>query len=295
MNSQEFEQLNILVGIDLSEMDQHIIEYTEAIESILKPSKIVFLHNLKISELPKNLLTEDKLAIIIKNITHKIETQIQKKKPAYNYEIKIMTEAFSEIAFKSEAKKQKTNLLLLGNKQHLEGSGGLSQKLMRLLNCSTLLIPETAHLPIQKVISAVDFSTHTRSIINWAELFKNNSENEKIEHESLYISKFNWSLFPTMSDKELQKATLNDCSKKEKEWQTNYSDSSKLNIAVAGDKSIATVLLTQSNRTNADLIILGMQGITSITDLFIGSIANAVIQRPTDLALLLVKSTSKKK
>ncbi len=286
MISQKFDKLNILVGLDLSVMDEKLIAYATHLNSVLKPAKIVFLHNLKINELPKHLVTEEKMLKIIKGISSKIIEQIGAHNPTYEFEIKIEVEPYTELAFKSKFKKQHFDLLLLGNKQQLEGSGGLNHKLMRLLPCSTLLIPETANLPLKNIISAIDFSSHSKFILDWGTQLKSKNG---VKMETIYVSKFNKLFYTSLSENEIQSALLNDHLKRKKEWETNYAEISNLIIKDAGDKSVETVLLNFAALKSAELVIIGKQGASSIVDLFIGKVANSLMNRPTDVAILYVK------
>ena len=103
------------------------------------------------------------------------------------------------------------------------------------------------------------------------------------------MSKFNNLFYTSLSENEIQSALLNDHLKRKKEWETNYAEISNLIIKDAGDKSVETVLLNFAALKSAELVIIGKQGASSIVDLFIGKVANSLMNRPTDVAILYVK------
>lgn len=282
--------LHLTIGLDLSEMDSYLIQYAKILDQILSIEKINFIHNLKMGEIPKELLVPERISQIISRITERIDSQIKRSESQYSYDIYVKMEAYSEIAFMNLYKKHPTDLLILGNKQALEGNGGLAHKLIRVLPCATLLVPETFTAPITRIIDAIDFSKYTSLVMEWADRFKNNSKGQKITHSAVYISKFNWGFFPSMTDKDIKKETLLDIDKKRNTWNKKYAAYSDMEIIPAGDKSIATTLLKYVKDKKADMMILGVKGSAGIKDIFMGSVAHDIFQRPTDCCILFVKT-----
>ncbi|MCS4237407.1 nucleotide-binding universal stress UspA family protein [Myroides gitamensis] len=281
--------LNILVGLDLSEMDHYLIQYAKILDHILNVEQITFIHNLKLGELPKELIQKDQLALIQKRITKRVEEQISATEITYKYEIIITVENYSEIAFASISKQKNYDLLVLGNKQQLTGNGALANKLVRLLPSATLLVPETFHIPIETVIDAIDFSRYTNAIMLWADRFKNNSKGQRIKHSAVHISKSYWSYLPMMTDKELDKISLEDIKEKEGKWNKQYAQYTDIDIVPAKNQNVAAALIQYAKTKKADLMILGVKGSAGIKDIILGSVANHVLHRPTDTCLLFVK------
>jgi len=281
--------LNILVGLDLSEMDHYLIQYAKILDHILNVEQITFIHNLKLGELPKELIQKDQLALIQKRITKRVEEQISATEITSKYEIIITLENYSEIAFASISKQKNYDLLVLGNKQQLTGNGALANKLVRLLPSATLLVPETFHIPIETVIDAIDFSRYTNAIMLWADRFKNNSKGQRIKHSAVHISKSYWSYLPMMTDKELDKISREDIKEKEGKWNKQYAQYTDIDIVPAKNQNVAAALIQYAKTKKADLMILGVKGSAGIKDIILGSVANHVLHRPTDTCLLFVK------
>lgn len=281
--------LNILVGLDLSEMDHYLIQYAKILDHILNVEQITFIHNLKLGELPKELIQKDQLALIQKSITKRIEEQISASEITYKYEIIVTLENYSEIAFASISKQKNYDLLVLGNKQQLTGNGALANKLVRLLPSATLLVPETFHIPIETVIDAIDFSRYTNAIMLWAARFKNNSKGQRIKHSAVHISKSYWSYLPMITDKELDKISREDIKEKEEKWNKQYAQYTDIDIVPAKNQNVAAALIQYAKTKKADLMILGVKGSAGIKEIILGSVANHVLHRPTDTCLLFVK------
>jgi len=281
--------LNILIGLDLSEMDQYLIQYANILDHILNVEQITFIHNLKLGELPKELVQADQLQLIQKRIKNKIEQQITAAEVNYSYEVLVTLENYSEIAFSNVTKQKKFDLLVMGNKQKLLGNGALANKLVRLLPFATLLVPETFKVPIETVIDAIDFSRYTKAIMLWADRFKNNSKGQRINHSAVHISKSYWSYLPMMTEKELEKISKEEIKEKEEKWNKEYPNYTDIDIVPARNQNISAALIAYAKNKKADLLILGVKGSAGIKDIILGSVANHLLHRPTDTCLLLVK------
>lgn len=281
--------LNILVGFDLSEMDDFLIQYINTLNQILNIEKVTFLHNLKLGELPKELILPEKLQLIQEKIHRKITGQITSGGALYSFDIKITLENYSEIAFDYIAKNNHFDLLILGNKQQLEGNGALAHKLVRLFPAAILLVPETFKVPVETIINAIDFSKYTVPIMDWAAKFKNNSKGQKIKHSAVHISKYHWGFYPSMTTKEIEKTTKEDILNKKTKWDRQYSTYADIEIIAAEDKSVSAALLQYADSKKANLMILGVKGVSKIKELFMGSVANYLFERPTNTCLLFVK------
>lgn len=285
-----YKPLNILVGIDLSDMDQFLIQYLQNLNHILDIEKVTFLHNIKLGELPKELISDESLERIQGRIIEKVSNQIKNKNAQYEFEVKISIENYSEIAFVNLTKSQTFDMLILGNKQKFRGNGALAHKLVKILPCATLLVPETYRSPVKTVIDAVDFSKYTPAIMEWAARFKNNSKNQEIEHWAVHISKFYWGLSPAFTSKDIDKFTDHDRIEKQKKWDKEYASYSELEIISAREKSIPTTLINYAENKKADLMILGVKGTSALKELFMGGVAHHIFERPTNTCLLFVKS-----
>lgn len=285
--------LQILVGLDLSQMDHYLIEYLKVLDTVLNIERITFIHNIKITELSKEYLTQESIEVIKEKIKEKIEEQISLSKANYEYKIQIGLHTYTEISFIEESKRQIYDLLILGNKQHLNGNGALSQKLIRILPSATLLVPETFKSTITTVVDAIDFSKYTPTIMQWADKFKNNDKQHAIDHTAVYISRFSWGFYTMITDNEYEKASKEDILEKQQKWNKTYSDYAKIDIVPAKDRSIPAALIEYAKDKEADLLILGVKGHTRLKELFLGSVANHILQRPTSTCLLFVKEIKK--
>ena len=281
--------LNLLIGLDLSEMDQYLIQYANILDHILNVEQITFIHNLKLGELPKELVQTDQLQLIQKRIKNRIEQQIKATEIAYQYEVVVTLENYSEIAFSNLAKQKNFDLLVMGNKQKLLGNGALANKLVRILPSATLLVPETFKIPIETVIDAIDFSRYTNAIMLWADRFKNNSKGQRISHSAVHISKSYWSYLPMMNEKELEKISKEEIQEKEEKWNKEYPHYTDIDIVPAKNQNISAALIQYARNKKADLLILGVKGSAGIKDIILGSVANHLLHRPTDTCLLFVK------
>lgn len=284
--------LNTLVGLDLSEMDAHLISYLRALNETLKIGKVTFVHNIKLGQLPKDYLTTERLHKIQNKITKKVKERVDQPNAPYECEVKVTMDKFSETSFENISKEDSFDLLVLGNKQHLKGNGSLPKKLVQLFPSSILLVPETFSSPINRILKAITFSKYTKSIMEWGQCFENNTQEHKIAQFPVYISKLFY--YPLMSTEEADRLTKKDFKDKEKKWTKDFGDYGKLHVVSAEEKGVSTTLKQCAKEKDADLLIMGVQGESKIRNLFIGSVANEMLLSHTETALLFVKPDKSK-
>jgi len=279
--------LHILVGLDLSKMDSYLIEYMQTLNEVLRIEKITFLHNIKLGELPKDLLSQDRLEIIQKRIKEKIINKIEEVNYEFPCEVKVTMENLSEVAFKNFGKENNFDLLVLGNKQELLGNSGLPYKLLRLFPCPVLMVPETFKTPVQTILSAITFSRYTETVLKWSKRFTSFDQSKKIKILPVHVSKIFY--YPLMTPREADRATQEDIKRKKNRWKNTYQDFGELEILIAGEKSVPTTLLNFAENKKADIIILGIKSNSGLRDLIVGSVANELFTRSTNTCLLFVK------
>lgn len=285
--------INVLVGLDLSEMDEALIRYVQVIRKLYSVSSITFLHNIKMSELPDELRSSEKLKKIAESIKERLGELIKAgDKISEPYTIEVSLENYSELAFLEASKRIKANLAILGNKQELLGGGGLPQKLIRMLPHSSLLVPETFNMFPKKIIEAIDFSKYSPLVYEVGRQIIEQNRLEDIQIEAVYVSRISWQFFPGPSRQEIRKIMENDAISKQRRWSRNFPEAPTLTVIPAVEKSIATSLGEHVKKVRADLVIMGVTGASSLTGLFMGSVANELIQQDSNACVLIVKRPS---
>ncbi|QNL51733.1 universal stress protein [Olivibacter sp. SDN3] len=282
--------IRLLMGLDLSEMDAALIDYLSVARKLYPIAHITFLHNVKVSELPEELRSPEMLEKIKASVSKKLSALISKgyliEEP---YQITVTTSSFSETAFLDISKRISPHLVLLGNKQEHEGSGGLPQKLIRMLPCATLLVPETFDHSPKKIIGAIDFSKYSQIVGRIGQQLLHHNQQEQLTFEPIHIAKISWQFFPGPSEKEIKKILKEETQAKQKKWAKAHPDLPPLTVVDAQEKNIASTIIQYAERSGAATLILGVKGASSLTGLFMGSVANELIQRSTHLSILLVK------
>ncbi|MFC6100192.1 universal stress protein [Olivibacter domesticus] len=279
----------ILVALDMSEMDHMLISYLKVITELFNVEKIIFLHNVRLRELPSEMRGIEMLGRIKERVRKKIENQFKTSQLLFNnYEISVETEEFSENAFDRLTKQRKVDLVVLGNKQHLEGDGGLAQKLIRLLPCDMLLVPETIRSTSKKYLCTLDFSKYSKSVYNVGRFLAEKSPDNYLL--SIHVAKTPVHFFLGLSEIEIRKLLKEETESKKMKWIKQYQISSEIEIIQADGKHIASTILQYAELNKVTIVIMGVKGISTITNLFIGGVTNEIFHHETNSAILILKN-----
>lgn len=239
---KSIKKIKVLVGLDLSEMDKALIHAIQVVRKLHPVLSFTFLHNIKLSELPEELHAKEKLDKVAEGIKAKLTKLIESEDSTFEpYKIEITLDNFSEIAFLNVHKRIDANLVILGNKQQLEGNGGLPQKIIRMLPSAVLLVPETFNPHPQKIIAAIDFSKYSTVIYQVAKQIIQENKFKELIIEPVHVVKLPWQFFPGLSESEIKQRLQDDAIEKQKKWDKNYPDLSKLNFILASEKTLLQI------------------------------------------------------
>jgi nucleotide-binding universal stress UspA family protein len=270
-------------------MDQALVGYLKVVMELIDVEKMIFLHNVRLRELPNEMRGTEMLTKIKDRVKVRIENQLKTSQLLFNnHEIRVETEEFSENAFDRVTKQHKVDLVVLGNKQHLEGDGGLAQKLIRLLPCDMLLIPETIRLSSKKYLCAIDFSKYSKSVYNVGKFLAGKSPHSHLL--LIHVAKVPVHFFLGLSETEIRKLLKEETESKKMKWIKQHQISSEIEIIQADGKHIASAILQHAELNKVAIVIMGVKGVSTITNLFIGGVTNEIFHHETSSAILVLKN-----
>ncbi len=289
MNNKDVSSgLHLLVGLDLSEMDRVLYDYILLMAEHFAISSVTCLHNVKVDELPEELRSADMLEKIQLRIYKKLSSDAAEFLP-YSLHIVVTTHAFSEKAFQEQHASLKPDLILLGNKQQLEGSGGLPQKLVRVLNGYSLLVPDTFTKQLTRIVGSIDFSRQSDLVESLGKKMIQADRLGSLTFQPVHIVKMFTPFLSGTGGREVKKMFEEEAGAKQRKWAKRFPEGPDLQVKDAKDRNVASALMDYAELEQAAILMLGVQGATSFTGLFMGSVANELIRKPTRVALLFVK------
>lgn len=200
----------------------------------------------------------------------------------------ITTDDYTESILSHLAKKYRIDMVVTGNKDELQGTGALSQKLVRMLDTHILLVPEEAKHTLNNVLIPTDFSSASAKCFGVAENLVAHS-NGKIEALNVYnIPSF---FYPYINTEKAIDKTKQHLQEKVKQFRKkfNLSENILFRYTQREDLSVVDAIELHAEKGDFDIIVLSARGGNKITSLFIGSITNDLLFRNLKTPLLVIK------
>lgn len=288
----------LVVGLDLSPLDETVIEYTALISKLLNVDKIYFIHVGKNLELPKEVLQKypDLLAPVDEGIEFKIEEKVKNKFDTgfYNNNIEIkISEGNPFEKLLKWIKIKEADLVIMGLKMaRSKEEGLLPRKITNLAPSSVLLVPENAKATITNIAVATDFSKYSYLALQ-AALTLQNVLKKAVEVFCQHIYEVPTGYHTTgksyeefanimkKNSEELYDRFLKKFGLQDKKIKCHFELDKVDNTAKAIQKA--------SIKNNANLIVVGSKGRTEAAAMLLGSIAEKLINYDHEIPLLIVK------
>ena len=279
---------NILVALDLTSIDVQIIKYASFLAEQLKPETIYFVHNIKkyeISGLFQEQLKELNLEqAISEELEEKVAEHFTASTPS---KVLISEDSYTESLINYIANKYAIDLVILGNKVKENGTGVVSDKLMRLLKCDILSVPAQAQMQLENIWAGTDFSKESVKAFKVALQLKSITQ-ATITAANIYNVPIQFS--PYLDKEEmLPKIERHTREKFEKFLKKQNFSKMQLEIIRGRDSSVAEKLSVEAEKAAADLLVVADKGGNVFSSLLVGSVTDELFDRSMHIPLWIAK------
>jgi nucleotide-binding universal stress UspA family protein len=286
----------MIVCLDQTSLDQTLLEYAAFLAKTNQTKKIYFSSVIKNLSIPKEVLEE---------FPNLIENMISERKEAMK---KIVNQFFPEIKGLSVnfvvkegtlskkilklAKEKSADLILIGRKVMLPGTGVASQRLARRASCSLLIVPEGIKPGLKKLLVPIDFSDFSKDALEEAvDLAEKQGDKVEIICQNVFsvpsAYHFTGKSYQEFSEIMKMHAEIN-FKKFIRKIDTRAIKISPVYTLDDNDDPVEEIV-AKALEIKADAIIIGAKGKTASTALFIGSMAERLIQYNDKLPLLVTR------
>ncbi|GAB3651944.1 hypothetical protein GCM10028791_21250 [Echinicola sediminis] len=288
----------ILVGLDLSEMDNNVIAYVSNYVKIHPSVEIIyFVHVVNNLELPEDIRKKygDFLLPNDETIKYEMKQEVSKYPDSFK-NIQVEYEVLEGAPLKQLlhwSKVKLIELIVAGKKEPHKGTGIVMEKLARKSRCSILFVTpgQKELLPSKRILVPVDFSRRTDAILEVVREFSANVPGLKIIGlKVVNVPTGYYKIGKTFE--EFAEIMVEN----EKENWVKYQESRHLDdldiemhFEPKHHENIAKIIFDFAQRQDASLIVMGSKGQTEASVLLLGSVAEKLISYDYQIPLLLLK------
>ncbi|MFO7823385.1 MAG: universal stress protein [Cyclobacterium sp.] len=282
----------VMVGLDLSPLDEVLIAQIKSLSGILGIEKAYFVHVSKNLILPESVSKTypDLIAPIDETIKTEIEHEIEKVKPALDIPFEILVkEGNAQETMLRWSKIKDIDLLVLGRKKIKSLSDSLVNNLTQKYPHPVLLLPENEQpLKIKNIFLPIDFSDHSRvSILLAREIAEITGAIIQCCH--LYEVPKGYSKTGKSFD-EFSGIMLENA----KEDYSKFLGKNKFpelpcTFILKQKKDEADNIMKQAKLNQSDLLIIGSRGRTKSAALLLGSVAEKLVNSNHEIPMLVMK------
>jgi nucleotide-binding universal stress UspA family protein len=282
-----------MIGLDLTEMDDILIKKTAAYVKFLGIEKCYFLHVAKDLEIPQEIL--DQYPNLIAPSDESIEAIIKNKLEELNFPKEIEVEVFVQEGshpldtFLRWAKLKDVDLIIMGRKEDLAGSGVLANGVAKKAPCSILLFQEKrAVIFPKKIIIPTDFSQHNHMIYAFGERI---AEELQAELVPIHLVKVPHGYSKTgKSYEEFAEIMKENALKDFKKYASKHNHPHlSCEILIDDERNPGEQIVEFAQKIGGDMLLLGSRGRTSSAAVILGSTAEKLIQSNKSLPMLIFK------
>ncbi|HLS10804.1 MAG TPA: universal stress protein [Flavobacteriaceae bacterium] len=283
------DSFRIMVALDLSNMDKIVLNYVSYLSQIWNVEHIDFIHNIKQSELHNVFDDFVEENIQLENIIERELTRVVQNNytGSVKYEIHVASDNYTESILSYFAKENKIDLAILGKKSDLQGTGGVSLKLVNMLDCHMMLVPEEVENNLEYILLPTDFTANSAKSFQMALYLK---EQQDCHLEALHVFNIPQVYFPYI---DRQKAIDKTQEHLERRFATFARRFKFTDIPFKHfyrqDLSVVDSIRKHAREENADMIIMSAKGGNKLTSLFIGSITKDMLLQDFRMPVMVVR------
>lgn len=290
----------LIVCLDQSALDATLVRFASFISNVNQTKKIYFTNVIRNLNIPKDVLEE--FPHLIDNMVEERKAQMKEvvemnfgnsENVEFSYVVKEgqLSKKILKLAHEKSA-----DMILVGRKVTLPGTGVVSQRLARRASCSLLIIPEKAEPKMEKLLVPSDFSDYSKDAMEEAIMIvEKYGGNTEIVCQNVFTVPSGYH-FTGKSYAEFTAIMLMHAEINFKKFIRKI-DTKNIKITPVytqdDDDDPVEDILSKAKEIEADSIIIGAKGRTAATALFIGSMAERLIQLNDEFPLLVTRPKGK--
>ena len=284
-----------MVGLDLSPMDETLVNYAAFLSTELKLEKVYFIHIEKSLDLPEEMLqgiNQEKVPVD-ESLRQKIGLLVDPAFADLQTEVEILVEEGVPLkGLLHWSKIKQVDLMLVGRKLRLRGSGVLAQKLLRTGKLGVLFVPETADPHLNHIMVSVDFSAYSEMAL------------DRVLHSALnrpgtHVYCLHVYQVPTgyrtlgMTYEAFEERMRGFAQEKYNKLLSHFpelKDRAQFVMVKKGpEDDIGELVVMEAKRVRADMLVIGAKGLTAAAHFVLGSVTEKILRRDMDIPLLVFK------
>ena len=287
---------HILVTLDLSDMDDFLIRYSNYLVENFNPKSITFMHVMNTYDIPKDVLKA--FPDMDESLTDIVKEDLQEKVDEhFAYTKKVRTTVMVEEGLPTEhivqfTKDNNISLTLMGKKVGYRGRGSIVRKVMNISPSSVLLISETTRPKIEHIMVRVDFTKISELALRMGLQIQQLTD-AKLSCHHVYKLPIKYFAQATPENEKKMKFHMEKHSRKEyaKFMKKMKLDPEKIPCTYSFDKENdeAQVLYNHALNNGADLILIGSRLKSELGDVILDSTSEKLAGTEKNIPVLVVK------
>lgn len=284
----------ILVGLDLTEMDAKLIQYSCMLAKLFKVQTVYFVHISRNLELPEQIKKDypDLLAPMDETIKHEIQESINEHWQNVDgcqtvIEVKEGNPSEKIVRW---TKVKEVDLLIMGKKIKLSGSGIIPNKIAKIMYTSMLFVPENAKMQLKNVFIPIDFSRFSGEAVKVGYHLANEIGARPCVHYAYHVPIGYHKTGKSFDEfsQIMRKHAEDDMSKFLAKQEIDKSEV-KVSLSLDKTSNAAGTIKEAAQNQEADLIIMSSKGKTGIASVILGSVTEKLINLTETIPLLILK------
>lgn len=284
----------LLVCLDLTDIDQYMIEYAAFLSQKLKMGKVIFLHAIQAYDLPDK--SSKNFPDLKTSLSQRIEEEINSVVSSH-FKQKIDTNVITKIEHEDAAnviidftRKEKVDLTLVGQKYGEDRTGHYGHKIAAEAATDLMFIPEKPEMRVNKILCATDLSKASEEAFERALDIAKAADTELMGY---YLYDIRKSYFPatTMRTQRMLEKKIQHRFRKYLARFDVDPESVPLELGVNEEfKSQAEKLYETAEAENADLLIVGARGRTSVVTTLLGNVTERLRRIEKQIPVMIIKN-----
>lgn len=289
----------MVVCLDQTSLDQTLIQHAAFIAQVNQTKKIYFVNVIKNLSIPKEVLEE--FPNLVENMVNERQEAMESvvnqhfrnpKDISLNY---IVKEGSLSKKILKLAEEKSADMILIGRKVHLPGTGVASTRLARRASCSLLIVPEGSVTKMKRLLVPSDFSDYSKDALEEAIMIAEKHGGLEIVCQNVFTVPSGYHYTGKTYDEFTQIMRMHAEINYKKFIRKIDTKGNKITPVYTQDVNDDPVeeIVAKAKEIDADGIIIGAKGRTAATALFIGSMAERLIQYNDSIPLLVTRPKGK--